>query len=273
MARLPAHALALLLFVLAAGAADAAASCDSDAASGDSGMCAFPDASKDAGASTSAPLDKGASLELWGNPLSTCTRRVVLTLLEKGLTDFKFHHMNLVQQEQKDYEYMEHHQPFGKVPALSDGKLDLFESRAIARYIAEKYEGQGTPLLGSTLEERAMVNVWMEVESHEFNPQAGIVAYELVIGPRIRRIPNVTRAHEAAEKLEEVFNVYEERLEENDYLAGDFLSLADLNHMPYMAHLWPAGYSRLVEDRPNLRRWWREITSRASWLRIVEGFP
>ena len=44
------------------------------------------------------------------------------------------------------------------------------ESRAIARYISEKFEHQGTPLFGKTLEDRALVNQWLEVESHNYNP-------------------------------------------------------------------------------------------------------
>jgi glutathione S-transferase len=40
------------------------------------------------------------------------------------------------------------------------------------RYLAEKFEGQGTALLGKTPKERALVNQWWEVESQDFNPPA-----------------------------------------------------------------------------------------------------
>lgn len=43
------------------------------------------------------------------------------------------------------------------------------ESRAIVRYIAQKFASQGTPLLGETLEEQAIINQWVEVESHNLN--------------------------------------------------------------------------------------------------------
>lgn len=72
-------------------------------------------------------------------------------------------------------------------------------------------------------------------------------------------------------QLEKVLDVYEERLETNKYLAGDSISLADLSHMPYTAVLWPAGYSSLVEDRPNVRRWWKDLSSRASWNKVING--
>ncbi len=44
-------------------------------------------------------------------------------------------------------------------------------SQAIGRYIAEKYDGQGTPLLGNTLTEKARINQWVEVEVRIFHLQ------------------------------------------------------------------------------------------------------
>lgn len=46
----------------------------------------------------------------------------------------------------------------------------LEESRAIARYIAEKFKDQGPEnFLGKTLEEQAVIYQWIESESHQFN--------------------------------------------------------------------------------------------------------
>ena len=51
------------------------------------------------------------------------------------------------------------------------------ESRAIIRYLAEKYKDQGTDLLGKTIEEKGLVEQWLEVEAHNFHPPL----YNLVI--------------------------------------------------------------------------------------------
>ena len=38
-------------------------------------------------------------------------------------------------------------QPFGKIPALEDDGYFIYESRAIIKYLAKKYAGQGTKLI------------------------------------------------------------------------------------------------------------------------------
>ena len=46
------------------------------------------------------------------------------------------------------------------------------ESRAIMRFYAEKYRSQGEELMGRTVEERGVVEQWLEVEAHNFHPPA-----------------------------------------------------------------------------------------------------
>jgi glutathione S-transferase len=75
-----------------------------------------------------------SGLVLYGNKFSTCTRRVLLTLAEKE-AEAEFRNVDFQKMEQRSPEYMEKHQPFGKVPVLYDGEWKLYESRAIVRYL------------------------------------------------------------------------------------------------------------------------------------------
>ncbi|WP_348240373.1 glutathione S-transferase N-terminal domain-containing protein, partial [Salmonella enterica] len=77
--------------------------------------------------------------------------------------------VDLFKGEHKNHEYLRL-QPFGEVPVIQDGDLTLFESRAIIRYYSEKYKSQGTDLLGKTIEERGVVEQWLEVEALKYNP-------------------------------------------------------------------------------------------------------
>lgn len=84
-------------------------------------------------------------LKIHGVKSSTCTRRVLTALYEKGVP-YEFVPVNFANGEHKSPKHMAL-QPFGKVPAMDDDGFILFESRAIAKYIAKKYAGQGATLL------------------------------------------------------------------------------------------------------------------------------
>ncbi len=84
-------------------------------------------------------------LKIHGVKGSTCTRRVLVALYEKDIP-FEFVPVDFATGEHKSAKHMAL-QPFGKVPALDDDGFILFESRAMAKYLAKKYASQGTPLL------------------------------------------------------------------------------------------------------------------------------
>ncbi|KAI9091091.1 hypothetical protein K1719_028361 [Acacia pycnantha] len=81
--------------------------------------------------------------------------------------------------------------PFGQLPLVQDGDYTLYESRAIIRYYAEKYKSQGTDLLGKTIEDRGLVEQWLEVEAQHFHPPIYnlgygtlylVIAFPVIIG-------------------------------------------------------------------------------------------
>ncbi|KAH9288320.1 hypothetical protein KI387_032437, partial [Taxus chinensis] len=156
--------------------------------------------------------------------------------------------------------------PFGKVPAVQDGDLTLFESRAIIRHYAEKYAEQGTCLLGKTLEEKALIEQWLEVEGQNFGPHAYGLVYQLILAPRIGVAQDKGFIESSAENLGKVLDAYEEKLSKSKYLAGDFYSLADLSHLPFTEYIVNAtdkGY--LIRDRKHVNAWWEDISSRPAW--------
>jgi len=66
------------------------------------------------------------------------------------------------------------------------------ESRAISKYILRKYKSAAEAddlLREGDLREAAMVDVWTEVEAHQYNPALSPVVYECVIHPAMRDIP------------------------------------------------------------------------------------
>lgn len=102
---------------------------------------------------------------------------------------------------------------------------------AIIRYICERYSNQGTPsLYGVTPTDKAQVEQWLEVESQIFQP----VLRSLVKQPlRLRGEQAIKElVAEQTEKLGNVLDVYEAHLSKRKYLAGEFVSIADLSICP-----------------------------------------
>ncbi|KAJ7890356.1 glutathione S-transferase [Mycena leptocephala] len=193
---------------------------------------------------------------------------VALVLAEKQIP-FELIVVNLEANEQKTPEFLEMH-PFGQVPVIDDDGFILYESRAICRYLAEKYPNQGSPILPAGLKERALMEQALSVELANFKPAIVKVGREL-LGKKSRGLP----VDEAvlAEGLAEFgakLDVYEVILGKHKYLAGDELTLADLVHLIYAPSLVAANLDIMTaEGRPNLKRWWNELISRPTWVKLM----
>jgi glutathione S-transferase len=145
------------------------------------------------------------------------------------------------------------------------------ESRAIVRYYAAKYANQGPDLLGTTLEEKALVDQWLEVEAHNFNDLCFNIIFNLVILPRMGKHGDIALVHICEQKIERVLDVYENRLSKSTYLAGDKFTLADLSHLPGIEHLIEgAKLGHLISERKNVNDWWEKISSRPAWKKLKE---
>ncbi|KAL0918580.1 hypothetical protein M5K25_010596 [Dendrobium thyrsiflorum] len=214
-----------------------------------------------------------APLKLYGMVGSTNTLRVSAVLNELGL-DYEFVSVPLTTGAHKKPEYLAIN-PFGHLPSLEDGDLKLFESRAITKYLANHYKGSGPDLLRSGIKaESAKVEVWLEVESQEFNPPASSIVFNVLI----KRLltggspdEDVVKAQEV--KLSHVLDIYEKQLAETKYLAGDEFTLADLNHLPYLYALSKTAHAGLLTSRPHVSAWWEDISARPSWKKAIAGNP
>ncbi|XP_030538614.1 glutathione S-transferase F9-like [Rhodamnia argentea] len=199
-------------------------------------------------------------------------KRVLVCLIEKGVK-FETAGIDLFKGEHRAPDYLKL-QPFGSVPVVQDGDYTLFESRAIIRYYAEKYKHQGTDLLGKTIEERGLVEQWLEVEAQNYHPPIYDLVLKIVFGPLMGDTPDPKLIKESEDKLSKVLDVYEERLSKSKYLAGDFVSLADLSHLPFTQYLvGKVGKEYLIRDRKHVSSWWDDISSRPSWKKVVELWP
>lgn len=146
------------------------------------------------------------------------------------------------------------------------------ESRAICRYVCDKYANQGNKsLYASNPLVKASIEQWIETEGQSFGPPSSTLVFQLAFAPlmNIKQDENLIKQNE--DKLSKVLDVYEKRLEESRYLVGDEFTLVDLCHLPN-THILVNGSNRaeLFTKRKNVGRWWTEISSRESWEKVVE---
>ncbi len=200
-------------------------------------------------------------MKLYGHPMSTCTRKVLTVLGEKGeKPDFVV--VDIMKGEGKTPENLSR-QPFGRVPSIDDDGFKLFESRAIARYIDETRPG--AKLHGNDPKERAVVEQWISVESSEFTPQAMKIIYEKFFHPMMGKPTDEAVVSGARGALEKICAVMEEQLGKTEFIATNRFTIADIGFMPYIEYLFAAQQGDLFDKFPKTLAWWKRVSERPSW--------
>lgn len=136
--------------------------------------------------------------------------------------------------------------PNGKVPAIVDGDLTLFESMAITLYLAKRY-GLGK-LYPSKIEDEARAWQWSLWAATEAEPAMGPA-----VGWHFFQRGRQADFDESVKKLLAATAVLENGLMARQWLAGDRFSVADLNVSSAMriARMMNVDFSRL----PNVNGW------------------
>ncbi|WVZ96272.1 hypothetical protein U9M48_041930 [Paspalum notatum var. saurae] len=211
-----------------------------------------------------------AAVKVYGWAVSPYVSRALLALEEAGV-DYELIPMNRGSGDHRTPDHLARN-PFGQVPVLEDGDLTLFESRAIARHVFRKHKPE---LLGSgSLDRSAAVDVWQEVEAQQLHPAAGAVVVECVFAPFLGRARDQAAVDANVEKLRNVLRVYEARLAAHRYLAGDFLSAADLSHFPILHYFMGTEYAGVVlEGHPHVKAWWEDLAARPAARKVAEFMP
>jgi glutathione S-transferase len=191
--------------------------------------------------------------------------RVAFALHEANLS-FVPHFNDTSRGDQRAPAYRTIH-PVGRVPAIVDGELTLWESTAINWYLAEKHPEAG--LLPPSIEGRARVQKWLSFQLAHVWPACGAVfraahpSYLKAWG----REPNPAAAKAGRVELAHYLPVLDEALESRDWLEERF-SLADVT---YAAHLWlarEAGVS--LSGTPRVEAWLARMIERPAWHKTAE---
>ena len=203
-------------------------------------------------------------MKVYGHPASTCTRKVLCLLAEKGVSA-EFVMVDIMKGASKTEEHLARH-PFGVVPALDDDGFVLYESRAILRYLDAKLEG--TSLSPKNLQDRGRMEQWISVEQSYFSPGAMKAILEVFFAPMKGSTPDPEVIAKGKADAAKALDVIERALVGKEYLAGDF-SLADITYAPYLQYLFDTGAGDIIKERPNVSAWATRVLGRASWQKAL----
>ncbi|KAF5350541.1 hypothetical protein D9756_008515 [Leucocoprinus leucothites] len=197
------------------------------------------------------------SLKLYGWFASTPSLVIALILREKQIP-FEWIEVDLPKGEHKQPNFVANN-PFGQVPTIDDDGFVMYESRAIARYLDEKYPNQGTQLFSKDLQKRALVDQVTWAEQFHFHRYGSPIMFQVLNARFFGLETGQNTVEEAKKNLLAKMDIYEGILSKQKYLAGDKLTLADIVHIPAVSRLVEEVKLDLGEGRPNVQRWLNEI--------------
>ena len=183
-------------------------------------------------------------------------RKVPIFLEETG-QPYRLHMVNIRAGEQFKPDFVKIC-PNSKIPAIIDqdgpgGKpLSLFESGAILIYLGDK-TGR---LIGSDAAGRYRVIEWVMFQMANVGPLFGQANHFLNKTPE--KIPYAIERYVTEAKRITV--VLDKRLGANEYLAGDFYSIADITNYVWLRN--PKNEGLTLDDYPNVKRWFYAIDAR-----------
>lgn len=195
--------------------------------------------------------------------MSGNSARAAFGLLESGLR-FERRRLDVKTGENTSAAYLAIN-PMGKIPALADGELRLWESNAINWYAAEK----SSRLLPASIAGRAQVQRWLFFQAQHVTPAC--VTVFRATNARVQAYwnpvidPQATAA--ARKELARYLPVLEAALDGRDWLERDF-SLADIAYAPHLSLIAEGGFD--FSPWPRVRAWLERLLARPAWRDAAE---
>jgi len=188
--------------------------------------------------------------------------KITLFLEEAGL-EYRIHPVDISAGDQFAPEFLAF-SPNNRMPAIIDTApadggepITVFESGAILLYLAEKI-GQFLP---SDVRGKKAVTEWLMWQMGGLGPMAGQNHHFGVYAPE--KLPYAIARY--VNETNRLYGVLDRRLEGRAFIAGEYLSIADMAAYPWVVP-WQRQQQNL-DDFPNLKRWFIGMQARPATLR------
>ncbi|AUH65941.1 glutathione S-transferase family protein [Paracoccus zhejiangensis] len=207
---------------------------------------------------------------LRGYQFSAYTRIVRIAMHEKGIS-FRTEEIDPFASGISE-DYLRRH-PFGRVPVLSHGAFDVYETAAITRYIDAAFEGPRLMPLDSASVAR-VVQVISIVDSYGYYPMVRQVFAHRVFRPAIGDETDEAEIGKGLEASLPVLGALDTLASEGHVLNGRTLTLADCHLAPMMAYFVQAAEGRAaLAEYSALHDWWANASERRSTKETDPGLP
>lgn len=208
---------------------------------------------------------KGEQPTLFGAAYSVYTRIVRLALEEKGVP-YRLTEIDVFAPGGPPQGYLARH-PFGRIPAFEHDGFRLYEAGAITRYVNEGFPGPS--LQPADARTRARMNQAISVlDAYAYRALVWDVFVERVRAPATGRSPDEARVQDAMPKARACLGALAAIMDDQPWLSGSALSLADLHAAPMLIYLrmaQPEG-TTLLSGFPKLQRWLDALVQRPAIL-------
>lgn len=160
--------------------------------------------------------------------------------------------------------------PNGKVPALVDGDLKLWESNAIMQYLADSKPGNS--LFPQDAKQRADIVRWQSWELAHWNSALGTIIWETWVKPNYGMgEPNSAVVESAVADFHRYAAVLDKHLADRKFVCGDNVTLADysIGCAMTMAQQTQAP----LDDYPNIQAWYARLNQDPAWAASLHQPP
>ena len=200
-------------------------------------------------------------MKLYAFPISPRGFKVLLAAHQLGI-DYEFRMVDLAKGDQKAPAFLALN-PNGRMPVLDDDGFVLWESNAIAEYIASK-----AGALPRDTRERLALTKWLYWESNHWDPTCAVYVFERLVKPFFRlgetSEAEIAKAETTFHRLAAVLNG---ELEKHRYVTGDAVTIADISIASSLCVAERVNYP--LENYRAIQRWHADMKGLPAWTRTV----
>jgi glutathione S-transferase len=210
------------------------------------------------------------SVTLYGPTYSTYARTARLALEEKGVP-YELREVDTLNGAGQTPEHLARH-PWGKVPVMDHDGFSLFETAAITRYVDQAFPG--TKLQPDDPRQRARMNqICAILDNYSWNPMVIQVFVQAIVVPLQGGAPDREVIAQAMPQAELALKVIEGLAEEEEFLCGTAISLADLHLVPILDYFARTeDGSGALKGCRTLSTWWQKIEQRPTVVKTRPTF-